>query len=54
MVTEKAEIDAIEAEVGLQVEEMIVDAEKEMVLIPQMAGEPSPPNDRRNLRQSET
>jgi hypothetical protein len=38
VVTEKGEIPAIEAEVGLQVEEMIVDCEKELVLIPQMAG----------------
>lgn len=37
VVSEKAEIDAIESEVGLQVEEMIVEVQKELKLIPQMA-----------------
>jgi hypothetical protein len=40
-VTEKGSIDAIESEVGLQVEEMIVEAEKELALMPQMAGNSS-------------
>jgi len=37
VVTEGESIDAIETVMGLQVEEMIVEAEKEISLIPQMA-----------------
>ena len=47
--SEKAEIDAIESEVGLQVEEMIVEVQKELKLIPQMAGELDPHNSRNNV-----